>query len=37
MNAENWLQLFKNDDFAYSYAKVRDFLCLELLLFGGKF
>ena len=36
MNSENWLTLFKNNDSAYSYAKVRDFLILELLLFSGE-
>ena len=36
MNSKNWLDLFKADDYAYSYAKVRDYLILELLLFGGE-
>ena len=37
MNSENWLNLSKEDSYGYSFAKVRDFLILELLLFGGEF
>ena len=37
LNQNNWLDLCKDKDMYYSFAKVRDFIILEIMMFGGKF
>ena len=37
LNQNNWLDLSKDKDIYYSFAKVRDFIILEIMMFGGKF